>query len=86
VATRVKWMAAADATHRKPAAFDGSEAANSLHRILRTSGHEPAAGTEQRAHPALVTAKQCDEELVDHGMDTAPYTGRRGCRCAHGRV
>jgi len=63
----VQGVAAADAPDRQPTAPECAETVDGLHRVLGTAGHEPAAGAEQGADPALVAAQQRDEQMVDHG-------------------
>jgi hypothetical protein len=59
-------MAAADATHRQPAAAQRAVAGDRLHGVFRAGRHETAAWPEQRAQPAFVRAQEGDEETIDH--------------------
>lgn len=71
VAAGMQRVAAAKPAHGHPAALEGAIAPDRGHRVFRTAGHEPAAGSKKGADQPFVQAQQGDEETVDHGPETA---------------
>ena len=66
-------MATKQAHHGQPHAFDGAEARQCLHRIVRTAWMEPATRHQERRYRELIEA----HERAQHG-------GGNSCHCGYG--